>query len=184
MEKRKPLCSLPWCDSDHLDDAPTIARHRKTLGERTFGDALTVTVVARWAEHRDGRTGVLPHITINTTGLPEANGLDFTPRDAAELSELLSALWPGEGVQWLAAMLAAGAVTLAPHEDREHDGEPHVVTEDAPQRTGKDRFTWGLITDVFDTLHKHGYRQGDDQHTGRAIGMLFDLVDVYEGGDL
>jgi hypothetical protein len=44
-----------------------------------------------------------------------------------------------------------------------------------------ERFTWGLIMDVFDALEKHGYRKGDDRHTGRAIGILGDLVETYEG---
>ena len=47
------------------------------------------------------------------------------------------------------------------------------------------RFTWGLVIDVFDVLERRGYRKGDDQHTGRAIGMLAALAATYEqtGGD-
>ena len=44
-----------------------------------------------------------------------------------------------------------------------------------------DRFTWGFILDVFDVLERHGYHKYDDQHTGRAFGMIFDLAHVYEG---
>ena len=44
-----------------------------------------------------------------------------------------------------------------------------------------DRFTWGLIVDVFDVLERHGYHKYDNQHTGRAFGMIRDLADVYEG---
>ena len=47
--------------------------------------------------------------------------------------------------------------------------------------TGEDRFTWGLILDVLDVLERHGYRKYDNQHTGRAIGVMFDLAHVYEG---
>jgi hypothetical protein len=43
------------------------------------------------------------------------------------------------------------------------------------------RFTFGLIIDVFDALEKHGYRKGDDAHTGKAIGQLLTLVKTYEG---
>jgi hypothetical protein len=46
---------------------------------------------------------------------------------------------------------------------------------------GGERFTWGLIIDVFDVLERHGYRKGDDQHTGRAVAMLLDMVETYEG---
>ena len=44
-----------------------------------------------------------------------------------------------------------------------------------------DRFTWGFILDVFDVLERHGYHKYDDQHTGRAFGMILDLASVYEG---
>jgi hypothetical protein len=40
---------------------------------------------------------------------------------------------------------------------------------------------WGLITDVLDVLEKHGYHCADDQHTGRAIGLLGDLARIYDG---
>jgi len=47
--------------------------------------------------------------------------------------------------------------------------------------TSDDRFTWGFVLDVFDVLESHGYHQYDNQHTGRAFGMIFDLAHVYEG---
>ena len=43
------------------------------------------------------------------------------------------------------------------------------------------RHTWGLIVDVLDVLERHGYRQADDQHTGRAVGLIGDLARIYEG---
>ena len=46
---------------------------------------------------------------------------------------------------------------------------------------GDDRQTWGLIIDVLDVLEKHGYRRGDDRHTGRAVGLVGDLARIYEG---
>ena len=48
--------------------------------------------------------------------------------------------------------------------------------------TGADdaRFTWGLVIEVFDVLERHGYRKGDDQHTGQAVGMLATLAATYE----
>ena len=45
---------------------------------------------------------------------------------------------------------------------------------------GDARFTWGLVIEVFDVLERHGYRKGDDRHTGRAVGMLAALVAIYE----
>ena len=42
--------------------------------------------------------------------------------------------------------------------------------------TSDDRFTWGLILDVLDVLERHGYHKYDDQHTGRAFGMILDLA--------
>jgi hypothetical protein len=47
--------------------------------------------------------------------------------------------------------------------------------------TSDDRFTWGLIVDVFDVLERHGYHKYDNQHTGRAFGMIRDLAYVYGG---
>jgi hypothetical protein len=44
--------------------------------------------------------------------------------------------------------------------------------------TSDDRLTWGLIIDV---LERHGYRKSGDQHTGQAVGVIFDLARVYEG---
>jgi hypothetical protein len=44
-----------------------------------------------------------------------------------------------------------------------------------------ERQTWGLIIDVLDVLEKHGYRRGDDRHTGRAVGLVGDLARIYEG---
>ena len=38
-----------------------------------------------------------------------------------------------------------------------------------------------MILDVLDVLERHGYHKYDNQHTGRAIGMIFDLAHIYEG---
>lgn len=46
---------------------------------------------------------------------------------------------------------------------------------------GDHRQTWGMIIDVLDVLEKHGYRRGDDRHTGRAVGLVGDLARIYEG---
>ena len=47
--------------------------------------------------------------------------------------------------------------------------------------TSDDRFTWGLIIGVLDVLEGHGYHRYDNQHTGQAFGMIFDLAYVYDG---
>jgi hypothetical protein len=47
--------------------------------------------------------------------------------------------------------------------------------------TSDDRFTWGLIIGVFDVLERHGYHRHDNQHTGQALEVIFDLAYVYEG---
>jgi len=44
-----------------------------------------------------------------------------------------------------------------------------------------DRQSWSMIIDVLDVLEKHGYRRGDDQHTGRAVRLVGDLARIYEG---
>ncbi len=46
---------------------------------------------------------------------------------------------------------------------------------------GDHRHTWELIIDVLDVLDKHGYHRADDQHTGRAVGLIGDLAHIYEG---
>ena len=43
------------------------------------------------------------------------------------------------------------------------------------------RQTWSMIIDVLDVLEKHGYRRGDDQHTGRAVQLVGELARIYEG---
>ena len=53
--------------------------------------------------------------------------------------------------------------------------------QEEPRMTSEDRFTWGLILDVLDVLERHGYHKYDNQHTGRAVGVIFDLAHVYEG---
>jgi hypothetical protein len=44
-----------------------------------------------------------------------------------------------------------------------------------------DRQSWSMIIDVLDVLEKHGYRRGDDRHTGRAVRLVGDLARIYEG---
>jgi hypothetical protein len=43
------------------------------------------------------------------------------------------------------------------------------------------RHDWGMIIDVLNVLEQHGYRQADDQHTGRAVGLIGDLARIYHG---
>jgi hypothetical protein len=47
--------------------------------------------------------------------------------------------------------------------------------------SGDRRHNWGLIIDVLDVLEQHGYHKADDQHTGRAVGLIGDLARIYEG---
>jgi hypothetical protein len=56
-----------------------------------------------------------------------------------------------------------------------------VQNNPEPDAASALRPTWGLILAVFDVLEKHGYRRGDDQHIGRAIGLLGDLARIYAG---
>ena len=34
---------------------------------------------------------------------------------------------------------------------------------------------------MLEVLEQHGYRPADDQHTGRAVGLIGDLARIYEG---
>ncbi len=43
------------------------------------------------------------------------------------------------------------------------------------------RITSGLIHDILDTLERNGHVRGDDQHAGRAIGLITDLACIWEG---
>jgi hypothetical protein len=47
--------------------------------------------------------------------------------------------------------------------------------------SGDHRHNWGMIIDVLNVLEQHGYRQADDQHTGRVVGLIGDLARIYEG---
>ena len=44
-----------------------------------------------------------------------------------------------------------------------------------------DRMNLDFILQFLDVLERHGYHYHDDQHTGRAIGLLGDLARIYEG---
>ena len=53
--------------------------------------------------------------------------------------------------------------------------------QEEPPMTSDHRITSDLITDILDALERHGYVRGDDQHAGRAIGLIGDLARIYEG---
>ena len=38
-----------------------------------------------------------------------------------------------------------------------------------------------LITDILDTLDRHGYTRSDNAHTARAILLISDLAHIYQG---
>src|SRR5271166_3972302 len=44
-----------------------------------------------------------------------------------------------------------------------------------------DRMNLDFILQFLDVLERHGYHYHDDQHTGRAVGLLSDLARIYEG---
>ena len=45
-----------------------------------------------------------------------------------------------------------------------------------------ERFTWGLIVDVFKVLEDHGYKRSDyNGDVGKAIGDMLRMVKSYEG---
>ena len=76
-----------------------------------------------------------------------------------------------------------GAYCLECHANRLAEGE-YVRTAPAVPVTPPNAVRWGLVVDVFDVLERAGYHRGDDQHVGRAIGMLYDLVAVYQGREV
>ena len=43
------------------------------------------------------------------------------------------------------------------------------------------RLTWGFILEVLDVLERHGYRRGDSEHTGQAIGLIRQVARIDEG---
>ena len=47
--------------------------------------------------------------------------------------------------------------------------------------TSNRRVSFGLIADILDALEQHGHLRGDDQHAGRAIGLIGDLARIWEG---
>jgi hypothetical protein len=44
-----------------------------------------------------------------------------------------------------------------------------------------DRESWAFVVDVLDAFERHGYRKGDDQHTGHAIAFLAPLARIHAG---
>lgn len=60
-------------------------------------------------------------------------------------------------------------------------GAPHPSTQKIP--ASDDRLTWSLVIDVFDILERNGYRKASDAAGGRAVGILLNLIEAYEGRD-
>ena len=60
------------------------------------------------------------------------------------------------------------------------DIRPRPPWEGLPM-TSDHRITPGLIHDILDALHRHGYARGDDRHVGRATGLIGDLARIWEG---
>jgi hypothetical protein len=169
-------CAVAWCTGPHDNDSALIAHHRAVIVERTI-DGTIVAVTALWAEKLNGRGGVEPHLAIIASTTPDVLHVDFTTREAATFSKVLTLLG---GPVWLAEGLYAGTWMLAPYCDHESDGLPHRVAESVPQQASR-HLTWGLVIEVFDILERHGYRKASDGAGGRASGLLLDLVDAYEG---
>jgi hypothetical protein len=48
---------------------------------------------------------------------------------------------------------------------------------------GDERFTLGLVHEVFDLLDKHGYQRGPARAVSECYGMLQQFVALYEGRD-
>ncbi|WP_131733072.1 hypothetical protein [Actinomadura formosensis] len=49
--------------------------------------------------------------------------------------------------------------------------------------TGDERFTLGLVHEVFALLDQHGYQRGPARAVGECYGLLQQLVTLYEGRD-
>lgn len=47
--------------------------------------------------------------------------------------------------------------------------------------TNDDRFTFGLVFDIFGVLERHGYHQSDNRHTGQALVAIYHLAYAYDG---
>ena len=58
---------------------------------------------------------------------------------------------------------------------------PPATTAGGRAHDSDDRMDLDLFIDVLDVLERHGYARRDDQHTGRAIGLIGDLARIYEG---
>lgn len=170
MNDRK-TCTVEWCTALHNDDPVNVARHRALVAEEIeAGTRVTVTLV--WAERRDGQPSTDAHVAV-TGG---RRRVDLTARQAASLAGLLHLT---EGRPWMAGALAQAAATLTPDTAGEDDKD--VPEQPAAARSESTRFTWGFVVDVFDALERNGFRKGDDVHTGKAIGLLYGLVETYEG---
>lgn len=68
--------------------------------------------------------------------------------------------------------------THAPRTDEPLVGQ---AAREVGEQLAADRFTWGLILDVFRVLNEHGYIRGSNGDIGHAVGVLMDLVKAYEG---
>jgi hypothetical protein len=48
-------------------------------------------------------------------------------------------------------------------------------------RPGTDGMPWGAVIMILDALESAGFRKGDDEHVGRAIGLMAQLGRLYAG---
>jgi hypothetical protein len=58
---------------------------------------------------------------------------------------------------------------------------PPALQQKEERMPDDERFTWGFILEVLDVMERHGYHSSDDQHTGRALGLVRDVARIYEG---
>lgn len=119
-------CKLTWCQSAHDDDTERNFHHHNHLGQFR-ANAATIDVVARWAERRDGRQGVDPHVSIFMKTAGEAETVsDLTPREARIWAAQLDVF---NGAPWLTEKLTAGADMLADWDHSDLGDAPHRVSD-------------------------------------------------------
>lgn len=99
-------CRVAWCDSA-THPAENILRHRSTLAE--FPDQVHIDLA--WAERRDGRPTVGPHLQVYRGPRALERIVDLNPGTASLWARLIAGLAP-EAVLQFAATLLSGATLL------------------------------------------------------------------------
>jgi hypothetical protein len=159
--------------------ARAVGVHPVTIRQLVRGDACTVSQQLRdaiaglydawWDKRAPGRTRF--ERAAATAARKRAIAGDWCPAAALDDGWLdIPGYQPEYG--WKPATGTGTAPDIHPSA-LQHKTERYMADDE--------RLTWGFIIEVLDVMERHGYRRGDSEHAGQAIGLIRHVARVYEG---